>query len=334
VPEKKEEAKQEIERSTVARPHTHTVTVMAAHFGDLHNHSRASDGELTPTELVGWAERLGTRVLGLTDHDTLAGLAEARQAAMARSRGSSPVVEVVRGVEVSLRFCREFFVGTLHYLLYVPDTLLEDAAFVAEADAVLAHARGAALTRARIAAINEHFHPRLLETPLTLEEVAEVCDGGAQLTRRHFCLALLKRGLDKHTVSAVVGNASPAYIPSGMEMATLAPLLRAYPQLVRVLAHPAAGSHPGPSHYKEVLPPVETVERLLPEIDAQLGLDGIEVHYPGHTPDLVERLLGWRRERELLVTGSSDCHDRTARPLGSGGVSEELTRALQARLRR
>ena len=61
---------------------------------DLHSHSTASDGTLTPTELVKRAHEQGVQVLALTDHDTTAGLAEARQAATGK-------LELVNGIEVS-----------------------------------------------------------------------------------------------------------------------------------------------------------------------------------------------------------------------------------------
>ena len=63
---------------------------------DLHTHSRASDGTLTPAELVAQAAKSGLAAVALTDHDSLAGLAEAGQA------GRELGVEVVPGVELSV----------------------------------------------------------------------------------------------------------------------------------------------------------------------------------------------------------------------------------------
>ena len=90
---------------------------------DLHNHTNASDGEFTPTELVQAAAALELTAVGVTDHDTLNGLDEALAA------GKETGIRVVPGVEVSLRFRREYFTGTLHYLLYIPYTLLDDQDF-------------------------------------------------------------------------------------------------------------------------------------------------------------------------------------------------------------
>ena len=79
-------------------------------IADLHNHTTASDGEYTPTELIHKAAELGLEAIGVTDHDTLNGLDEALAA------GAAVGLRVVPGVEVSLRFKRPYFTGTLHYL--------------------------------------------------------------------------------------------------------------------------------------------------------------------------------------------------------------------------
>ncbi len=289
-------------------------------IADLHNHTTASDGEYTPTELVRAAAELGLQAVGVTDHDTLAGLDEALAV------GQEAGIRVVPGVEVSLRFRRPYFTGTLHYLLYIPYALLDDATFRQMATEIFSQGRGGRLVRARVAAINEIFGPEgeraLLQRPLTAEEIEALA---TNVTRRHFALALgNNHGLDKERVNQLIGNDSPAYVPSGIEQAQLTPLLHAYPQLVRVFAHPAAGSYPGESLYNEVLPPIEVVERLLPEFldDNLLGLDGLEVHYPGHTPEHEQLMAQWARQHNLLMTGGSDCHDRVARPLGVAGVSQ------------
>jgi hypothetical protein len=287
-------------------------------IADLHNHTIASDGEYTPTELVNKAAELGLQAVGVTDHDTLNGLGEALTA------GRAAGIRVVPGVEVSLRFKRSYFTGTLHYLLYVPSNLLADDDFRREAEAVLSQGRGGGLVRARVAAINAEFGPAgvtpLLARDLTAEEIEALADN---VTRRHFALALASNhGLNKEQVNLLIGNDSRAYIPSGIDPATLTPLLHTYPELVRVFAHPAAGSYPGESLYNEVLPPIEVVEILMPEFlnEDLLGLDGLEVEYPGHIAEHRALMAEWAEKYDLIQTGGSDCHDRVNRPLGVAGV--------------
>ncbi len=297
---------------------------------DLHNHTTASDGEYTPAELALKAKELGLTAVGVTDHDTLNGLDEALAA------GEEIGIRVVPGVEVSLRFRRDYFTGTLHYLLYIPYALLADDQFRRMAADVFSQGRGAGLVRARVAAVNAEFGPAgktpLLQRDLTPAEVEELAPN---VTRRHFALALGRNhGLDKGQITRLIGNDSPAYVPSGIEPRQLTPLLRAYPQLTRVFAHPAAGSYPGESLYNEVLPPIEIVDRLMPEFldDDLLGLDGLEVHYPGHVAAHEALMAEWARKYGLLMTGGSDCHDRVKRPLGVAGVSEAELNALLDRL--
>jgi predicted metal-dependent phosphoesterase TrpH len=292
---------------------------MSLYFiADLHNHTTASDGEYTPTELVNKAGGLGLTAVGVTDHDTLAGLDEALAA------GEEAGIHVISGVEVSLRFRRPYFIGTLHYLLYIPRDLLQDGDFRRIATEIFSQGRGAGLVRARVQAINEEFGPRgvspLLDRDLTAEEIEAL---SPNVTRRHFAAALKENhGLDKAQINMLIGNDSISYVPSGIEPFQLTPLLKKYPQLVRVFAHPAAGSYPGESLYREVLPPVETVEKLLPEFldEDILGLDGLEVYYPGHVQEHRDLIRGWTAEYDLIETGGSDCHDPDDRPLGVDGL--------------
>ena len=287
-------------------------------FADLHNHTTASDGDFAPDELVARAAGLGLQVLGVTDHDTLDGLEPALAA------GGVQGVEVFPGVEISVRFKRDFFTGTLHVLTYFSKTLLKDSGFVSRFKALLAQGRGEALVRARIDKINEVFGPGgpsgLLPRALNFEDIAAYSDNAS---RRHFAMALdEKLGIsDKDTITQIIGNDSPAYLPSGVDLGLVKGFLTTEP-VVGVLAHPAAGSFPGEGHYKEVLPPLETVSRLLPEmLDA--GVKGLEVHYPGHAPEHRALLLAWAQKYDLLVTGGSDCHDDANRPLGAAGAGEQ-----------
>lgn len=71
---------------------------------DLHTHSTASDGQYTPTQLVGLAKDKGLQLLALTDHDTLDGLEEAVQA------GEALGLRVLRGVELSAKEHHNFHI--------------------------------------------------------------------------------------------------------------------------------------------------------------------------------------------------------------------------------
>ncbi len=295
-------------------------------IADLHNHSTASDGEYTPEQLVAKAQQLGLKAVALTDHDSIEGVETAIAA------GKRLGVKVIPGVEISLAFKRPYFVGTLHLLLYFPPSYLANGGFKTMLNDIMSQGRGLHLVNARVQAINEVFGPDgqqpVLKQPLRTEDLTAYSNN---VTRRHFALALKeKHGIeDKELINRIIGNDSPAYIPSGVDMRLVTPLLKKY-ALFRVFAHPAAGSFPGDSHYKEVLPPLETVERILPEfLDPKtLGLDGIEVYYPGHTKEHSLLLLEWAERYRLAISGGSDCHDSTHRPLGISGLTEPEFNAL------
>ncbi|WP_022668085.1 PHP domain-containing protein [Desulfospira joergensenii] len=287
-------------------------------YADLHNHTTASDGDFSPELLVKKAGALGLKALGITDHDTLKGLAPGLAA------GEAQGITVVPGVEVSIRFKRPYFTGTLHLLCYFSGKRLGDENFVKTFESLLADGRGEGLVRARIDQINKIFGPQgtspLLEREMEFEDISAF---SSNASRRHFALSLNQRfGItDKQMVNSIIGNDSPAYLPSGIELDKIGGFIRAQ-DLTAVLAHPAAGSFPGEGHYKEVLPPVETVEKILPEF-IEAGLRGIEVNYPGHAPEHRKILLDWAGTHNFFITGGSDCHDDTERPPGVEGISEQ-----------
>ena len=293
-------------------------------FADLHNHTISSDGDLNAAELLRAAREKGIRAVGVTDHDTLAGLEEAQ------AQGRALGIEVLPGVEISVRFARPYFTGTLHILAYFSIRRLQDKDFVQRFEALLSQGRGEGLVRARIDKINEIFGPRgtdpVLSRPMVYEDISGYADN---VSRRHFALALAEKfGItDKEGINRIMGNASPAYLPSGVSLDLVKDFLATAP-VVAVLAHPAAGSFPGEGHYKEVLPPVETVETLLPEILAA-GVAGLEVFYPGHSLEHRELLLSWADRHGLLVTGGSDCHDTAQRPPGVAGIDKARYRKLK-----
>jgi len=286
-------------------------------FADLHNHTTASDGDFTSDQMVEQARRLGIKAIGITDHDTLEGLKNAVAA------GKKYNVEVICGVEVSIRFKRSYFTGTLHLLCYFLSTRLLDDQFVKGFKNILAGGRGEKLVRARVDEINKIFGPgskkALLKRDLKFEDISALSNNA---TRRHFAIALKQSFgiIDDNTMNLVIGNNSPAYLPSGIKLEELVDFIREN-NILAVLAHPAAGSFPGKGHYKEVLPPLEIVQRILPEF-IEAGIQGLEVYYPGHTKEHQDLMKSWAEQYHLLITGGSDCHDETERPTGVRGISE------------
>lgn len=294
---------------------------------DLHNHTTLSDGESSPEELIKKAKSLGLKAIGVTDHDTLKGLKTAISA------GKKLGIEVIPGVEISIRFKRPFFTGTLHLLCYFSLDQLKNEEFLAEMNLALSRGRGETLDRARIKEINRFFGPNgktpVLQRDMEFEDIARLSNNA---TRRHFAL-VLKDGFgikDNEIIHAVLGNDSPAYLPSGTELDDIRGIIRRKGVLC-VLAHPAAGSFPGKGHYKEVLPPMDIVLQILPEF-IEAGIHGIEVYYPGHTKEHQEFLKSLAARHHLLVTGGSDGHDDKDRPTGVEGLTESEYKIFKAAL--
>lgn len=313
-------------------------------YADLHNHTTSSDGDLSPEELIQHMNSLGVAVVGVTDHDTDQGLDRAI------AEGNRIGVQVVAGVEMSVRFKETFFTGTLHLLCYFHSDLLRDPRFRHTLKHTLGKGRGDELVRARVAEINKFFAPEdqtgmqqsvkvqrrsvepenikipppvvknpILTRKLTFEEVASY---SPTITRRHFALALTEKHniKDMDIINRIVGNDSPAYLPSGVDLDTVHTFIEQF-NVLTVLAHPAAGSFPGEGHYKEVFPPLEIVEKLLPRF-LSIGIRGVEINYPGHIEEHREVLRGWAKRYNLIVTGGSDCHDTILRPPGVEGITE------------
>ncbi len=242
---------------------------------DLHLHSTASDGVFTPSEVVRLSLERELAVIALTDHDTLSGVAEAQRAARATG------LEVVPGVEVNA----EGEWGDVHFLGYFVDP---DRGPLC---AMLRDIREARVARARA------MVERLREMGMALDwaEVQTLATGDS-VGRPHVARALARRGY-VHTVPEAfdrfIGNDGPAYVPR--PRLTPPEVIQAILDSggVPVIAHPA---HTGPA-----------VVARIPEF-AGYGLQGVEVYYPLHPPETVERLLGLCREHGLLATGGSDFH--------------------------
>lgn len=277
---------------------------------DLHAHTTASDGSLTPAELVGKAHALGLAALAVTDHDTLGGLAEARTAAQEIG------LELVPGVELSV----EDDAGRFHLLGYGFDP--ENAA-LAETLVTLRRSR---------AARNEQMAGKMaaLGLPVTMDDVrAEAGEDAQVIARPHFARALIKKGIVTSVAEAFekyLSTGKPLYLPK--EVLT--------PHDAIALIHRAGGvavmAHPGLVPLDEAAL-ANRVEGLARED----GLDGLEAFYSQHSPDDTDRFLALAARLGLLVTGGSDFHGiaKPHVPLGIvfGGKPASLTLLANLRVR-
>lgn len=248
---------------------------------DLHAHTTASDGSLTPEELVRLAKRQGVTTLAVTDHDTIAGLSRAT------AEGAQAGVEVIPGIEISCLYGKT----ELHILGY----------FINPDDPHLAPA----LTtyQASREERNPHIVQRLKELgcALTYAEI-KAAAGTATVGRPHIAQALVRKGYVNSVSEAFdryLADDAPAYIPRPLPSPAEAIGLIRQIGGIPVLAHPVYTSR-----LKE---PFEQVCAAL----KGFGLLGIEALYSSHNRQQTDRYRSISRNQGLLVTGGSDFHGET-----------------------
>lgn len=271
---------------------------------DLHTHSDRSDGTDSPAELVRLAHAAGLDVLGLTDHDTTEGWA---QAEIAAERWQ---VTLVRGIEVSCLF-RGYGV---HLLAYLPDPTLP--ALAEELQRVLAG------RSSRLPATLERL--RALGIDIDVHDVRKVSGETAAPGRPHVADALVALGVvaDRNEAfDRYLGPQGPAYV--GRYAADLETMIRTVTAAggVSVVAHPWASRHDHSALDEAGLAQLHEV-----------GLSGVEVDHQDHSAATRAELREIAGALDLVVTGSSDFHGlgKTDHDLGCNTTApDQLERLLE-----
>lgn len=257
---------------------------------DLHVHTTASDGSLSPAECAAQAGRIGLRALAVTDHDTMDGVAGASAAAPAG-------LVIIPGIEFGCRWS-ERGTGEIHVLGYGCDP--GQSEFARELS-TLREARSSRAS-AMVQRLNE------LGLPIALADVIRYAGQGT-IGRPHIARALVERGCVADVAEAFaryLNPGAPGYVEHYRPTPARAVRLIRAAGGVPVLAHPGL---------------IGDDALVLAALD--LGMMGLEVYHPAHGPDQVRRYLGIARRRGLLVTGGSDFHGLGSEgaPIGSYGVS-------------
>ena len=251
---------------------------------DLHSHSTASDGRLTPAELVRRAVAQRVDVLALTDHDTVAGIGEAEAVIAAENLP----VRLIHGIELSTSWdALEIHVVGLH--------------IDANSDELLATiSRQEAARVARGIELGRRLAKQRIDNAY---EGALALANGASLTRAHFARYLLEAGHCASLQKAFdhyIGRGGKAYVPhQWMSIAEAIQVIHAAGGLA-VLAHPG--------RYKLS---TKWLKRLL-QLFKEAGGDAMEVSLPQQTPQERANLGLWCREHQLLASVGSDFHAPTS----------------------
>ncbi|HVO32839.1 MAG TPA: PHP domain-containing protein [Elusimicrobiota bacterium] len=265
---------------------------------DLHTHTTASDGTLTPEELFDKAAGLGVRVLAITDHDSTNGYD-----ALQPLRSRHPDVRLVPGIEMSAEGDKPCHL--LGYFINPTGQAFQTS---------LRQLRDKRVERVRAMA------DKLGQLGIELDwsRIVAQAKGGC-LGRPHLADALLERRIVKTRQEAFdrfLKRNGPAYVAQDE------PRSRQTIELIRNAGGVAVLAHPS----------YDTSEELLKALVSE-GLNGIEAYYPDHSRSLTQRYLEMAKDLQLVVTGGSDFHGpRTGRTaLASVTVPEDVLEILEKR---
>lgn len=260
---------------------------------DLHAHSTASDGDLTPAQLVARAVSAGVTTLAITDHDTVAGWDEAVGAAGAAG------LRLIPGIELTAQVPH----GSMHLLGYFPKPSAPQIMKTLAAQS--------AKREARIRRIVERLGE--LGVPVAWESVRERAAG--QLGRPHVAAAMVDAGHVTSMEEAFgrwLADDQPAHVPSeGLDP-------RGAVQLVR-----SAGGVPVLAHPYSLGLSAKHLEQFVQSL-ASAGLAGIEVHRPELRPEQRDLYAAIAKRLRLVPSGGSDFH----RPNGPFALGDTGVPAL------
>jgi hypothetical protein len=255
------------------------------HLGiDLHIHSTASDGSLTPAAILDQAQKLNLAAIAITDHDSIDGSKEALRA------GVPPSLHFLTGVEISAAH-PPFFPGrgSFHILGYgirLDDPVLDQ-------------------TLKKLQEVRKNRNPKIVKRlnelgfPVTLKEVQQFA-GEGQIGRPHIASALMQKGYVASIGEAfetLLGTAKPAYIDK--ERIECEGAIK----MIRGAGGIATLAHPGLLDVADQNQLETLIQNLI-----DIGMGAIEVYYPQHTAEQTDTYIQLSKRYGLLMTGGTDFH--------------------------
>lgn len=257
---------------------THTKDPTGRYI-DLHLHSTASDGVYTPAKVMQMAAARGLAAVALTDHDTVAGLAEARAAA------AQVGIEFIAGIELAAEYPR----GTMHILGYGIDPANQNL-LALTAEIVAARDQRNRDVLGKLAALNVRIDYDDLKRR----------HAGAVIGRPHIAAALVRAGAASSFQDAFErflgrGGAAFSERPNPPPSRII--------DVIRGAGGVAVLAHPSQLNYESRLE-LETVLHSL----RTAGLAGIEVIHPDHRSDQTSDYMEFAGRLGLAMTGGSDFH--------------------------
>ena len=253
---------------------------------DLHIHTYYSDGTMSPQEVVQDALHCGLSCIAITDHDTVAGISPAIEAA----RGHD--LEVLPGIELSTEINGKD-IHLLGYLFNWQDASLIEQ--LTEMQDARAERMKKMIQKLEALGIRD----------ISFEEIRDSAKTKA-LGRPHLAAALVEKrivGNIKGAFDKFLGEGAPAYVPKFKQSPQEAIHLIKSLGGIAVLAHPM----------------LTNVDELIPGF-VEAGLGGLEIYYPNSSENVMRFYQGLAKKYHLVVTGGSDAHGAAKRHTFIGKV--------------
>ncbi|SHH12721.1 hypothetical protein SAMN02745221_01745 [Thermosyntropha lipolytica DSM 11003] len=242
---------------------------------DLHVHSNASDGALSPQAVIDKAIGIGLEGVAITDHDTVDGLHEA----VLYNEKKNQNFLFIPGIELNTEYGSDE-VHILGYFIDYNNELLQKR---------LLEIREERLERAK----KMVDKLRSMGLAINFEQVKKLAQGDL-IGRPHVALALTEEGYVfsiKEAFDKYIGKGRPGYVPR----------YKFEPEEALDLINKAGGisvlAHPGL---------IKEQKKVMEIID--MGVEGLEVYYPEHSDNQIKNYLYLAERKGLLVTGGSDFH--------------------------
>jgi len=275
-------------------------------YVDLHLHTTASDGVLSPSEIVRYAKRKGLQAIAITDHDTIEGCEEGL------SEGEKIGFEVIPGIEISA----EHSPGSMHILGFFLDI---HHPFLNERLEYLQRAR-AERNPKMVARLNK------LGIEITYDEVLKA-SGGGQVGRPHFANVLMEKKIVRSFQEAFdrfLKKGAPAYVDK-FRFTSKEAL-----HFINEAAGVAVLAHPNTLGVNEI----STLEKLILHLVDE-GLKGIEVYYPEHSSAEVAQYKALAERYGLVSTGGTDYHgiERNELDIGIGRGEMKLPYSIVEKIK-
>ena len=248
---------------------------------DLHIHTTASDGRLSPVEIITAAMEAGLSHIAITDHDTVDGLLELMNSGVTLPS----TLSVIAGIELSSDL-PEWEVHILGYNIDIHNQKLQN-----QLQLLIAHRHER--TQQMIGKLHE------LGYVITYQQVVKLAEKATAIGRPHIGKALVEQGYFPNVSEAftqLIGKNGPAYVPH----------YKLTPSQVIALIKEANGipvlAHPGLIKNDEIV--MEIIH---------LGIQGLEVYHPTHSEAEIRKYLTMANNHRLLITGGSDFHGISGR---------------------